>query len=220
MTNKLIAGVLLMGLASAVSISSASAGTSADDGPWEIRLRAVYLDPSNKSDAYAPLGIPSDAIHVNAKWLPDVDLEYYFAQHWSSELVLTYPQKQQVTVMQSALGGPVNIGSFKHLPPTITVKYGFMPQAAIRPYLGAGVNITYISDVNLAVPTVGRLDLDHWSVGPAVQGGLDWKIADHWYANLDVKWAMIRSDVKFDGTKISEARIDPILAGVGVGYRF
>ncbi len=216
MTSKLLACALLMGVASAVSIPSARA----DDGPWEIRLRAVYLNPSNKSDAYTPLGIPSDAIHVNAKWLPDIDFEYYFAQHWSSELLLTVPQKQQVTVMQSALGGPTNIGSFKHLPPTITVKYGFMPQAVIRPYLGAGVNITYISDVNLTVPTVGRLDLDRWSVGPAVQGGFDWKLADHWYANLDVKWAMIRSDVKFNGTKISEARIDPVLAGVGIGYRF
>ncbi len=31
---------------------------------------------------------------------------------------------------------------------------------------------------------------------------------------------MIRSDVKFDGAKISEARIDPFLFGMGVGYRF
>jgi hypothetical protein len=32
-----------------------------------MRLRAVYLDPGNKSDAYAPLAIPTDAIHINDK---------------------------------------------------------------------------------------------------------------------------------------------------------
>ncbi len=48
-----------------------------DEGPWEVRLRAVYLDPANKSDAYAPLAIPHDAIHINDKWLPDLDLEYF-----------------------------------------------------------------------------------------------------------------------------------------------
>jgi len=210
---------------SAVAVAAAflcfiSMAAKADDDPWEIRLRAVYLDPANHSDAYAPLAIPADAIHINSKWLPDLDIEYYFAPHWSSELVLTYPQSQTVTVEQSALGGPANIGTFKHLPPTLTVKYGFMPDAAFRPYIGAGLNVTYISDVNLAVPTVGTLDLDHWSVGPAAQIGFDWKIADHWFFNADAKWAMIRSDVSFEGTKISQARIDPWLLGVGFGYRF
>jgi len=74
--------------------------------------------------------------------------------------------------------------------------------------------------VQLNVPTVGPLSLDHTSIGPAAQAGFDAKIADHWFLNSDVKWAELRSDVKFDGTKISQARIDPLLFGIGVGYRF
>jgi outer membrane protein len=31
---------------------------------------------------------------------------------------------------------------------------------------------------------------------------------------------MIRSDIKYQGTKISEVRLDPFLFGIGVGYRF
>lgn len=40
--------------------------------------------------------------------------------------------------------------------------------------------------------------------------------------NLDPanNWLMIRSDVLFQGTKITQARLDPFLFGVGVGYRF
>ncbi len=183
-------------------------------------MRAVRLDPSNSSDAYSPLGIPRDAIHINGKWIPDLDFEHFFTAHWSSELLLTYPQTQTVTVEKSALGGPVSIGTFKHLPPTITLKYNFMPGETLQPYIGAGLNITLISNSNLNVPTVGRLTLDTWSFGPAAQAGFDYKLADHWYLSADLKWAMIRSDVKFQGTKISEARIDPLLFGVGVGYRF
>jgi len=190
----------------------------ADD--WEFRVRGIYLAPANDSDAYAPLQIPSDAIHINDKWIPEFDVEYFFTPHWSSELVLTYPQKQSVTLEHSALGGPVDIGSFKHLPPTLTMKYDFLPDQNFQPYVGAGLNVTWITDVHLQVPNVGPLTLDHTSVGFAAQTGFDYRIAEHWYFNADAKWLMLRSDVKFDGVKISQARIDPVLLGVGLGYRF
>ena len=198
----------------------AAAAARADDDPWEVRLRAVYLSPANKSDAIPSLAVPEDAIHINGKWLPDLDFEYFFAPNWSSELVLTYPQSQTVTVEQSALGGPTAIGTFKHLPPVLTAKYNFIPDGIFRPYVGVGINLTFISDVNLNVPTVGPLTLSSTSVGPAAQAGFDVKIAEHWFVNADVKWVQIRSDVKLDGAKISQARIDPFLYGIGIGYRF
>src|SRR5581483_2134425 len=144
--------------AAVVGFGILSGTARADDQQWEVRVRGVYLDPANHSDAYAPLAIPSNAIHINSKWLPDLDFEYYFAPHWSSELVLTYPQSQTVTVEKSALGGPAALGTFKHLPPVLTVKYGFLPEGDFRPYIGAGLNLTIISDVHLNVPTVGKLD--------------------------------------------------------------
>jgi outer membrane protein len=186
----------------------------------EVRLRAIYLAPANASNAYDPLKIPENGIHINDKWLPDLDVEYFFTPHWSSELVLTYPQKQNVTLEHSALGGPTTIGTFKHLPPTLTAKYNFMPDQTFQPYLGAGVNVTSIMDVKLQVPTVGRLTLDRTSVGAAVQGGFDYRIAKSWYFNVDAKWLMLRSDVKLGDVKISRVRIDPVLLGVGFGYRF
>ena len=180
----------------------------------------MYLDTANKSDAFAPLGIPDDAIHVYRKWLPDLDGEYYFSSHWSTELILAYPQTHTVTVEKSALGGPTNIGTFKHLPPFLTLKYGFAPNDMVRPYVGAGVNITYISDVNLTVPTVGNLGLSHWSVGPAVEAGIDVALSDHWFWNIDAKWALLRANVTLDGDHISQAQLNPFLFGLGFGYRF
>jgi len=194
----------------AIGFSSAHA----DDGPWEVRLRAVNLDPANKSDAIPGLA-PQNAIHINDKWLPDLDFEYYFAPHWSSELVLTYPQSQTVKVSGLA------IGTFKHLPPVLTAKYDFLPDHDFQPYVGAGVNITIISDVNLAVPGVGELKLNSTSVGPAVQAGFDYKLEEHWYLNADVKWFKLASDVDLaGGTRVSRVHLDPFLFGIGMGYRF
>ena len=193
-------------LAAAALLSSAA---QADESPWVVRLRAVNLSPANKSDAAE--GLPADAIHINSKWLPDVDFEYFFSPHWSGELVLTYPQSQTVSVAGQ------DIGTFKHLPPVLTAKYNFNPAGTFRPYLGVGVNITLISNVDLAG---GAVTLSKSSVGPAVQAGFDFKLADHWFVNADIKWAQIRSDVNVDNVKISEVKIDPVLSGVGIAYRF
>jgi len=194
----------------AIGISS----VRADDDPWEARLRGVYLDPANKSDAIPGLA-PKNAIHINDKWLPDLDFEYFFTPHWSTELVLTYPQTQTVSVSGTS------IGTFKHLPPVLTAKYDFLPDHDFQPYIGAGVNITIISDVNLAVPGVGELKLNSTSVGPAAQAGFDYKLQKHWYLNADVKWFKLGSDVDLaGGTRVSTVHIDPFLFGIGIGYRF
>ena len=203
------------------SVLSSGAARADDDGSWEVRLRAVYLDPANKSDPIAALAVPANAIHINDKVLPDLDFEYFFTPNWSTELILTYPQRQKVTVEQSALGGPADIGTFKHLPPILTAKYDFLPNSDFQPYLGAGVNFTLLMDVDLNVPGVSGLDLHkRTSWGPAAQAGFDYKIAPHWYLNVDVKWAELRTHVTLDGTEISELKVDPLLFGVGIGYRF
>ena len=212
----LITGALVAVLAAGTAVAQ----TQTPEHAFEVRVRGIYLDMQNRSDAYQPLQIPSDAIHVNSRWIPEVDLEYFFTPHWSSELVLTYPQSQTVTVEHSALGGPTVLGTFKHLPPTLLLKYDFLPEDRLQPYVGVGVNLTIISDVHLTVPTVGALQLDKTSVGPAAQAGFDYALGNNWYFNADFKWVMIRSDVKYQGVKISAARLDPFLFGVGVGYRF
>jgi outer membrane protein len=189
-------------------------------GNWLVRARAVRLDPANHSDAIGALAVPEDAITINSKTIPEFDITYFFTPNIAAELVLTVPQKQRVTVEQSALGGPVDIGSFKHLPPTLTLQYHFLPEGTFRPYVGAGFNYTRISSTNLNVPTVGRLDLDHDSFGLALGAGFDIKVAKNVFLNFDVKKVQIRTDVSSAGTKVGTFKVDPWLIGVGIGRRF
>ena len=184
---------------------------------FAVRVRGIYLGTQNQSDAFPLLAIPASAIHLNSKWIAEVDLEYFFTPHWSSERVLTYPQSQTVTVEHSALGGPRILGTFKPLPPTLLAKYDFLPNERLQPYVGLGVKLTIISDVQLPVPAVGTLQLDKTSVGPAAQAEIDYALGNNWHFNADFKWVMIRCGVKYRGVKISQVHFDPFLFGLRVG---
>jgi len=170
----------------------------------------------NKSDAIPSLGVPSDAIEVSDKTIPEVDITYFFTKNLAAELILTVPQKHDVTLSGA------KVGTFKHLPPTLTAQYHFLPDGAIRPYLGAGINYTRISSVALTVPGVGDLSLENSSFGAALQAGVDFKLAENLFLNIDIKKIWIASDVmlKATGAKVSSVTLDPIVIGVGIGYRF
>lgn len=212
---------LLGALLGAACILPAAAQEQNTQGNWMVRLRAVEIDTANKSDPVPALGIPGDAITVNNKTIPEIDISYFFTPNIAAELVLTVPQKQTVTVQRSVLGGPVEIGSFKQLPPTLMLQYHFMPDATFRPYVGAGINYTRISSVDLYVPGVGSLGLDSSSFGLALGAGIDIAIAKNLFLNFDVKKLQIGSDVRDPfGVAISTVKIDPWLYGVGIGYRF
>lgn len=205
-------GVLVI----AVLGSATATAALAEDGRFMVRVRAVNLDPANDSDAIPALGVPADAIHVDERVIPEIDFTYFLTKNIAAELVLTYPQKHDVTLMGA------KIGSFKHVPPTLTVQYHFQPEAKFRPYVGVGINYTRISSVNLNVPGVGALDLENDSIGGALQAGFDVMLDQHWSFNMDIKKVWIGSDVtlKATGAKVSSVGVDPVLIGIGVGYRF
>ena len=217
MQKKLAPACIAALLAAMAAVPAAAQETQ---GNWLVRARAVYLKPANHSAPVADLSIPADAITINSKTIPELDITYFFTPNIAAELVLTVPQKQTVTVQQSALGGPVDIGTFKHLPPSLMLQYHFMPTAKIRPYVGAGLNYTRLSSVNLQVPTVGRLQLQNESFGFALGAGVDIEVAKNTYLNFDVKKLRIRSAVNMNGVQLSTVKVDPWLFGVGVGYRF
>ena len=189
---------------------AATAQAQTEESPWLVRARAVHIDPADKADPVGGSGA-ADRLHVSGKWIPEVDIAYFFTPHWAAELILTYPQKHAVT-----LDG-ARIGTFKHLPPTLTAQYHFLPGANLDPYVGAGVNYTLLSRVDLLD---GAARLEHDSVGLALQLGADVRLDDRWSFNVDVKKLQIRSDVALGGVRASRVRVDPLLVGIGLGYRF
>ncbi|MDB5843195.1 MAG: OmpW family protein [Polaromonas sp.] len=199
MKKQLIAAAILSTL-----LSGAAFAQQTTEGPWMVRARAVHLDSDNGDST--GLGLS-----MNNKWIPEVDVSYFFSPNLAVELILTVPQKQTLT--SSALNA--RVGTFKHLPPTLLAQYHF-PMNGFKPYVGAGINYTRFSSVDL-LPGV-TMDKDSW--GGALQVGVDIPLSKSLYLNLDLKKVMIRTDVKVSGNKIGEFKADPLLFGVGLGWRF
>ena len=181
---------------------AAPVASQAADGPWLVRARAVNLQASNGDTT--GLGLST-----NNKWLPEVDFTYFINKNIAAELILTVPQSQTLYSKGTA------IGSFKHLPPTLTLQYHFDANG-FKPYVGAGINYTRLSDINLPA----GVSVDSNSFGPALQVGVDIPVGKNLYVNFDVKKVYIRTDVSAAGSKLGTFKVDPLLVGVGLGWRF
>jgi outer membrane protein len=193
----IVASVIL-----AVFASGSALAQGFQAGDVLVRARAVNLDSANKDSTGLDLS-------VNDKTIPEVDVNYFFSPNIAAELVLTVPQKHTLSA------GSTEIGSLRHLPPTLTVQYHF-DAGSFKPYVGAGVNYTRFSSVNLP----DGVDIKRNSVGLALQVGVDIPVAKDVYLNVDVKKVQIGTKVSVSGTEIGKFKVDPLLVGVGLGWRF
>ena len=194
--------ITLAAVALCTLMSGAAMAQQTTEGPWLVRARAVHLDSANKDSTGLNLS-------VNDKWIPEVDITYFFNKNIAAELILTVPQRHTLSA------GGTAIGSLKHLPPSLLVQYHF-DAPGFKPYVGAGINYTRFSSIRLPA----GVDIDRNSFGGALQLGVDFPVAKNVYLNLDVKKVYIKTDVSAAGNKIGTFKVDPVLFGIGLGWRF
>jgi outer membrane protein W len=95
---------------------------------------------------------------------------------------------------------------------SLTLKYYFAPEQRLDPFLGAGLNVTTLSDA------AGVSNLDRVTAGPVVEAGVDVLLNAHWLLNGGVSWAQVSPEAGPDpGRRI---RLDPVQFGLGFVYRF
>jgi len=186
------AGAMVMVMGSAQAVQ----------GDWLGRARIININPDASSSALN--------LDVNSKFAPELDFTYFATNNIALELILA-TRKHDVT------SNGANIGTVKHLPPTLTVQYHFMPDQKFRPYVGAGLNYTRFYSVHLLN---GAATLDKSSWGPALQVGADIEINKRFFLNVDVKRIWMDTDVKVGGVRVANLKIDPWIFGVGVGMKF
>jgi outer membrane protein len=196
-------------IAALAVLAACSTFATAAEGPLLVRVRAVHLDAANKDTT----GL---ALSVNNKTIPEIDFSYFVTPNIAAELVLTVPQKHTL------YAGGSEIGSLKHLPPTLSLQYHFAPDASFRPYVGLGVNYTNFSSVEFAPAVVTALgpNIKRNSYGLSAQIGADIEIAKGVYLNVDLKKVKIDTTVYSKGAKAGTFKVDPTLLGVGLGWRF
>ncbi|MGE0747103.1 MAG: OmpW family protein [Rhodospirillales bacterium] len=196
-----------------------------DAGDILVRVRGIGVLPTGSSGGIAP-DLPTASLDPQPMGVPEIDFTYMITPNIGIEVIAaTTPHDVNGAGAISSLN---KVGDTWLLPPTALVQWHFLPQGRIRPYIGAGINytVTYGEDASsslagaLGGPT--RLELSN-SVGWAVQGGVDIAITDRWFANIDVKYIDIDVDATITTgavTRTTRVPIDPVVVGVGIGYRF
>ncbi len=194
-----VTGLMISGRAAAEELS-----------PWMIRAR--LLDVVTERNNSAGGGVGADTLKVSDQVQPEIDVTYFFTKNIAAELIATYPVSHSINVSGSDIGG------LKELPPTLNLQYHFDPLGQLIPYVGAGVTYMRTWDSRAAG---GALTTSQSNWGGDLQIGMDYTIDKHWSFNVDVKKIWISADVQtVGGSKVLTANVNPLLAGVGVGYRF
>ncbi|MDR3003816.1 MAG: OmpW family protein [Acidovorax sp.] len=208
----------LLAIAALTALTSGAAMAQQQDGKWMVRMRAVHIDSSNGGSTSRA---DSLGLSVSNKTIPELDISYFFTPNFAAELILTYPQKHDIR-SNGALGNLGKIGTVKQLPPTLLAQYHFTNFGAFKPYVGAGINYTRFSSAKFdaGVDAALQPSVKKNSWGGALQVGFDYALDKNWSINFDVKKVYMKTDVYSFGSKVGDLKIDPVLVGVGVGYRF
>ena len=219
---------LAIALLAATNLSAFVAPVMAyEAGDWLIRGRVINVNPNVQSGTLfinsADQG--TKGVDIDADTGPELDITYMLSANLGLELILGYSQHTVTGEKSWAVLGDVI--ETKVLPPTLTLQYHFMPNATVRPYVGAGINYTYFFDekvVGSVLPATGAKVKLASSWGLAAQAGVDIALNDDWFVNLDVKYIDIDTKAKFTGTAVGTAAInadvDPFVWGIGIGRKF
>lgn len=198
-------------LVAAVLVLAVAPFAQADDGAWRFTVGAHNVNPKSDNGSLAAGALD---VEVGDNWRPSITLEYFLNDNLGIEVLAALPFKHEVK-LNGAYAGEI-----KHLPPTVSLQYHFAPDAKISPYVGAGVNFTWIYSEDSAGPIAGtELKLKN-SWGLAAHAGVDFKLENDWFVGVDARWMDIDSDVSVNTVQVGTVNVDPLVYGFYVGKRF
>lgn len=202
--------VFAAALGAAVFAFAGQANAEVFNNQLNVKFGVAGVLPNEDDNAGLNIEITDEAV-------PTLQLEWYFNDNISVEALCCLAPH---TISAPALG---EVGDVTLFPPTITAKYHFMPDAAVSPYVGAGVNYTAFLDEDVALAGFRSLDLDD-SFGAALQAGVDIPLSERASLNFDVRriWISTEATLTPDvGTPLRiDVDIDPWVVSASYGYRF
>lgn len=239
MSRKLTMGILAVGMLAAGSAQAYQAGD------FIIRTGAVTVDPNESSDHVSlagtdladegwEVGVDSDTqLGLSGTWM--------MTDSFGLSLLAATPFEHNL-YGSGSLPKAADLGSTKHLPPTLTLQYYPLHSShMIQPYVGVGVNYTTFFEEETSDTLTGAvdnylgggvsstdMDLDD-SFGVAAEIGVDIRLDDRfginagvWYADIDTTANINAYGANGDklGTAKVDVEIDPMVYMVGFTYSF
>ena len=191
-----------------------------------LRVGAAQVAPDESSSvvtttATGPLAATAVGVEDNTQL--GLNLVWMWTDSIALEVLAATPFDHDLRVSGLSQYGfsTTDLGSTKHLPPTLSALYFFgNANSMIRPYIGAGVNYTTFFSEETQGPLAGTdLSLgDSWGLGGQI--GFDVMLNDQWFLNLDARYISIESKAKLDGASLGKVEINPWVYGAHIGFRF
>lgn len=180
-------------------------------GEWTFSVGAHQVNPKSDNGSLAGNTLK---VEVGSNVRPTVTAEYFVRDNLGIEVLASLPFQHDVDIK-----GFGKVGSVKHLPPTVSLQYHF-GDGKVKPFIGAGLNYTYIYGESTSGALAGsKLRLDN-SWGLAAHAGVDFKVGDKGAIRVDARWIDIDSDVKLNGTNLGTVNIDPLVYGAAYVFQF
>ncbi|KPH64699.1 hypothetical protein AMS58_11185 [Pseudoalteromonas porphyrae] len=206
------------------SLLIASPFASAD---FSVNVGAINVNPDNSSSAInedSTLGLKGDSDTQLG-----ITIDYAFNDNWVLELVAATPFSHDVDGTGGLAGN--KIANIKHLPPSLIAQYHFLDSAsAFRPFVGVGVNYTVFFDEQPSAALKSVLGTDDVQVklddsfGFVAQAGVNYMFNQSWGLHAMVSVMDIETDAtvyaKGAQALTSTVKIDPVVAMLGVKYKF
>ncbi|CAG8869913.1 Outer membrane protein W [Pseudomonas fluorescens] len=231
--NKSMLSASLVALALAAPLAHAF-----EAGDILIRAGAITVNPEADSSSVKVDQGPLAGADLGGKATMSSDTQlglnfaYMLTNHLGIELLAATPFEHDVKLKGTALSAANGkLGTLKHLPPTLSlVYYPLDPKSAFQPYVGGGINYTYIYDehVGSQAQSAGFSNFkaeNSW--GLAWQVGADYMLTDNILINAQVRYIDIDTRATVENNSIApgtrarvDVDVDPFIYMVGLGYKF
>ena len=214
----LVAALCLLGVSVPCQATEPAADTAPAGGLTAgsllVRGRVIGSIPVGQYSRVEPIG---GRVITPARALPDLDVSYFLSDHFAvaGQIgVVSTPSS-----IRGSLIGNLPIGSTWSLSMTGAVQFHFLPGNAFNPYLGAGAAYTHPIAYEPAKPFITKMKADP-QLGPMLQAGFDYHLVGNWYANMEIKKIFLPPQVSRIGAGSTTVRLDMLIVGAGIGYRF
>ncbi|MDF2398193.1 MULTISPECIES: OmpW/AlkL family protein [Pseudomonas] len=231
--HKSLLSASLIALALAAPIANAH-----EAGDILVRAGAITVNPKADSGSVKVDRGPAAGTNLGGKATMGSDTQlglnfaYMLTNNIGIELLAATPFEHDVKLKDTSLAAANGkLGTLKHLPPTLSVVYYPLDSKSVfQPYVGAGINYTWIYDEHVG-SRANAAGFDNFraknSWGLAWQVGADYMLTDKLMLNAQVRYIDINTTAYVDNNSVAPGTrakvnvdVDPMVYMVGLGYKF
>lgn len=201
----------------AVLALAATPALAQSAGSWTLGVGAHNVAPRSDNGTLTATPLGNLDIDVGSNTRPTITGEYFLKDNLGLEVLAALPFQHDINVV-----GVGQVGSTKHLPPTVSLQYHF-GTGKVKPFVGIGLNYTKFFSTKSEGPIAGTdLELsDSWGLAGHI--GVDFQVSDKAAIRIDYRKIDIDTDVKLNGADLgtnNTVNIDPSVYGIAYVFQF